>query len=58
MYLNFFFLSLLGNFKWREGHSKRFGIIRVDFETQERMWKKSSLWYRDVLAKNSFDFQS
>ena len=54
----YFVWSLMDNFEWVEGYSKRFGIIRVDYETQERMWKKSSLWYRDVIAKNGFDFQS
>ncbi len=48
----------MDNFEWVEGYSKRFGIIRVDYETQERMWKKYSLWYRDVIAKNCFDCQS
>ena len=54
----YFVWSLMDNFEWVEGYSKRFGIIRVEYETQERMWKKSSLWYRDVIAKNGFDFQS
>ena len=52
----YFVWSLMDNFEWVEGYSKRFGIIRVDYETQERMWKKSSLWYKDVIAKNGFDF--
>ncbi|MBY9003748.1 MAG: beta-glucosidase [Candidatus Lokiarchaeota archaeon] len=54
----YFVWSLLDNFEWTEGYSKRFGIIRVDYETQERLWKKSSLWYRDVIVQNGFDFQS
>ena len=33
----YFFWSLMDNFEWVEGYSKRFGIIRVDYETQERM---------------------
>jgi len=52
----YFVWSLLDNFEWTEGYSKRFGLIRVDYETQERMWKKSGLWYRDVIAKNGFEF--
>ncbi len=52
----YFVWSFLDNFEWIEGYSKRFGIIRVDYETQERMWKKSSLWYRDVIANNGFNF--
>ncbi|MFX1326682.1 MAG: family 1 glycosylhydrolase [Promethearchaeota archaeon] len=53
-----FVWSLLDNFEWTEGYSKRFGLIRVDYETQERMWKKSAFWYRDLIAKNGFDFPS
>ncbi|MFX1380518.1 MAG: GH1 family beta-glucosidase [Promethearchaeota archaeon] len=51
----YFVWSLLDNFEWTEGYSKRFGLIRVDYETQERMWKKSAFWYRDVIAQNGFD---
>jgi len=54
----YFVWSLMDNFEWLWGYSKRFGIIRVEFETQERIWKKSALWYRDVIMKNGFDFQS
>jgi beta-glucosidase len=52
----YFVWSLLDNFEWTKGYSKRFGIIRVDYETQERIWKKSSYWYRDVIANNGFIF--
>jgi beta-glucosidase len=52
----YFVWSLLDNFEWIEGYSKRFGLIRVDYETQKRLWKKSALWYRDVIAKNGFEF--
>ncbi len=52
----YFVWSLMDNFEWVWGYSKRFGIIRIEYETQERMWKKSSLWYRDVIKNNSFNF--
>ncbi|MFW9819083.1 MAG: GH1 family beta-glucosidase [Candidatus Thorarchaeota archaeon] len=52
----YFVWSLLDNFEWTEGYSKRFGLIRVDYNTLERIWKKSALWYRDVIAKNGFEF--
>ncbi|MFX0074153.1 MAG: GH1 family beta-glucosidase [Candidatus Hermodarchaeota archaeon] len=52
----YFVWSLMDNFEWVEGYSKRFGLIRVNFKTQERMWKKSSLWYRNVIAQNGFEF--
>jgi beta-glucosidase len=39
--------SLLDNFEWEHGYDKRFGIVRVDYATQERIPKRSALWYRD-----------
>ncbi|MCC5577555.1 beta-glucosidase [Microtetraspora sp. AC03309] len=41
--------SLLDNYEWAEGYSQRFGIVRVDYETQKRTPKDSALWYRDVI---------
>ncbi|HUX82111.1 MAG TPA: GH1 family beta-glucosidase [Halothiobacillus sp.] len=41
--------SLLDNFEWASGYQKRFGIIHVDYETQQRTLKDSALWYRDFL---------
>ena len=45
----FFVWSLLDNFEWAEGYRQRFGIVRVDFATQERTPKDSALWYREVV---------
>ncbi|MFZ5825465.1 MAG: GH1 family beta-glucosidase [Bacillota bacterium] len=42
--------SLMDNFEWAFGYSKRFGIIYVDYETQRRIPKASALWYRQVIA--------
>ena len=42
--------SLLDNFEWEHGYDKRFGIVRVDYATQQRMPKRSALWYRDLIA--------
>jgi beta-glucosidase len=42
--------SLLDNFEWASGYAKRFGIVRVDYETQARTPKDSALWYRDFIA--------
>jgi beta-glucosidase len=47
--------SLLDNFEWAWGYSKRFGIIFVDYETQERVPKDSAQWFRDVIARNAVD---
>jgi beta-glucosidase len=48
----FFVWSLLDNFEWAEGYAQRFGIVHVDFDTQERIFKDSALWYRDVMHAN------
>jgi beta-glucosidase len=48
----YFLWSLLDNFEWADGYSKRFGIHYVDFKTQKRTPKLSAEWYRDVIAKN------
>jgi beta-glucosidase len=52
----YFIWSLLDNFEWFAGYNIRFGIIRVNYETQERIWKKSALWYKDTIAENGFEF--
>jgi beta-glucosidase len=49
----YFLWSLLDNFEWTDGYSKRFGIHYVDFETQKRIPKLSAEWYREVIAKNA-----
>jgi beta-glucosidase len=45
--------SLLDNFEWQHGYSKRFGIVYVDYETLRRIPKASALWYRDLIAKEA-----
>lgn len=42
--------SLLDNFEWSSGFAKRFGIVHVDYPTQQRRLKDSALWLRDFLA--------
>ena len=43
--------SLLDNFEWEHGYSKRFGIVHVDYATQRRTPKRSALWFRDYIAR-------
>ena len=49
----YFLWSLLDNFEWDDGYSKRFGVHYVDFATQKRIPKLSAAWYREVIANNS-----
>ena len=42
--------SLMDNFEWASGYAKRFGIVHVDYATQQRTYKASAHWYRDFLA--------
>jgi beta-glucosidase len=46
----YFLWSLLDNFEWNSGYSKRFGIVYVDYANQRRTPKASALWYRDFIA--------
>jgi beta-glucosidase len=46
----YFVWSLLDNFEWSLGYSKRFGIVHVDFETQKRTLKDSARFYAGVIA--------
>jgi beta-glucosidase len=46
----YFIWTLTDNFEWAEGYKPRFGIIYVDFETQQRIIKASGLWYADFLG--------
>jgi beta-glucosidase len=49
----YFLWSLLDNFEWNSGYEKRFGIVHVDYATQQRTLKDSAKWYRDFLAQRS-----
>ena len=51
----YFLWSLLDNFEWADGYSKRFGIHYVDFKTQTRTPKLSAEWYREVIARNAVE---
>jgi beta-glucosidase len=53
----YFTWSLLDNFEWAWGYSKRFGLIRVDYATQRRTPKDSARWYADVIGRNGLPGQ-
>ncbi|MHA1805374.1 MAG: GH1 family beta-glucosidase [Promethearchaeota archaeon] len=53
----YFVWTLMDNFEWIEGYSKKFGLIKVDFATQERSWKKSAFWYKHVIQENGFEME-
>jgi beta-glucosidase len=46
----YFYWSLLDNFEWAWGYDKRFGLVRVDYDTQARTPKASALEYRRIIA--------
>ena len=48
----YFAWSLMDNFEWAEGYSKRFGMTYVDYATQQRIIKDSGYWYRDTMTAN------
>ena len=49
----YFLWSLLDNFEWADGYSKRFGIHYVDFKTEKRTAKLSANWYREAIRRNA-----
>lgn len=48
----YFVWSLLDNFEWAYGYSKRFGIVYVDYNTQKRIIKDSGHWYKNVILNS------
>ena len=44
--------SFMDNFEWVSGFNMRYGIVYVDFKSQERIIKKSGYWYKDVISNN------
>jgi len=48
----YFVWSLLDNFEWAEGYSKRFGLVYVEYASGRRIPKQSARWYRGVIQGN------
>ncbi|SEK95460.1 GH1 family beta-glucosidase [Parapedobacter koreensis] len=46
----YFIWTLMDNFEWAEGYHARFGLVHLDFDTQQRTVKDSGKWYGDFLA--------
>lgn len=51
----YFVWSLLDNFEWAQGFTKRFGLYWVDFATQQRVPKESAFWFRAVAAAGAVE---
>jgi beta-glucosidase len=50
----YFIWSLMDNFEWAKGYTQRFGVVWVDYATQQRVPKDSARWYQGVIAQNGF----
>ncbi len=48
----YFHWSLMDNFEWALGYNERFGLIYVDYQTQQRILKDSAYWYKEVIRQN------
>ena len=51
----YYLWSFMDNFEWAFGYSKRFGMVYVNYDTQERIMKDSALWYKEVIKSKSLD---
>ena len=49
----YFVWSFMDNFEWACGYSERFGLVYIDYETQQRIPKDSALWYRDWIQHHT-----
>ena len=55
MVKGYFYWSLLDNFEWAVGYQQRFGLIEVDFDTQERKIRDSAFVYKDIIESNTIE---
>lgn len=51
----YFVWSFFDNFEWERGFSKRFGLVRINYETLARIPKQSAYWFRDVIKRNGIE---
>lgn len=50
--MGYMYWSILDNFEWSNGYDKRFGLVYVDYRTQQRTIKDSGYWYKTVIETN------
>lgn len=50
--LGYMHWSFMDNFEWAKGYSMRFGLVYVDYRTQQRIIKDSGHWYKKVIESN------
>jgi beta-glucosidase len=48
----YFYWSIMDNFEWAKGFSERFGLIYIDYPTQQRIIKDSGYWFKSVIESN------
>jgi beta-glucosidase len=46
---SYFYWSLMDNYEWDSGYAKRFGLVHIDYATQQRTLKASAHWYRQTI---------
>ncbi|MGI8667441.1 MAG: glycoside hydrolase family 1 protein [Jatrophihabitans sp.] len=51
----YYLWSLMDNFEWAWGYAKRFGIVHVDYQSQQRTRKDSAHWYAQVIRNNAIE---
>jgi beta-glucosidase/6-phospho-beta-glucosidase/beta-galactosidase len=54
----YYLWSLMDNFEWSAGYAARYGLYYTDYETLERIPKKSAKWYAQVTRENGFDCEN
>ncbi|MGA2502591.1 MAG: GH1 family beta-glucosidase [Anaerolineales bacterium] len=52
----YFHWTLMDNFEWSHGYGQRFGLVYVNFKTQERTIKDSGRWFSEVIKQNGFEY--
>jgi beta-glucosidase len=52
----YFVWTIIDNFEWAEGYSKRFGLVHTNYQSLKRTPKKSFYWYKQVIGNNGFAF--